>query len=122
METEKDVKTVKAVGYVYFIGARRGPVKIGYTTDPVRRLIKLQAGSPQWLVIHAMHAGTKEDERAYHTQFTKERLHGEWFERSEAVAATMNAIPYLSLWREPFMKPRRARFPFGSPPETSHAQ
>lgn len=80
-------KAVQRDGFVYVIGATTGPVKIGFSTEPDRRLVKLQAGSPKLLRILAVAPGTKEDERALHGKFCKERLHGEWFTRAPEIEA-----------------------------------
>lgn len=74
-------------GIVYFIGPRRGQVKIGFTTDLPARLTRIQAHSPLWLTVLASVEGTVETERNYHRQFNRHRLHGEWFTRSPEIDA-----------------------------------
>jgi hypothetical protein len=71
----------------YFVGGEDGPVKIGYAKDPKRRLVDLQNGSPVRLSILAQTSGGLTRETAYHYQFAKFRLHGEWFERCPDIEA-----------------------------------
>lgn len=74
-------------GWVYWIGGDTGPIKIGWSKDPEKRLKQFQPGSPVELrVIHRV-AGTYNDERRWHNELSNERLHGEWFERGAAMMA-----------------------------------
>jgi hypothetical protein len=74
-------------GWVYWIGGDTGPIKIGWSKDPEKRLKQFQPGSPIELkVIHRV-AGTYNDERRLHNELSNERLHGEWFERGAALMA-----------------------------------
>ena len=74
-------------GWVYWIGGDTGPIKIGWSKDPEKRLKQFQPGSPVELrVIHRV-AGTYNDERRWHNELSNERLHGEWFERGAALMA-----------------------------------
>ena len=78
----------------YFIGGSEGPVKIGMSIDPNKRLQTLQLSSPVRLSILALTSGGAERESAYHYQFADFRLHGEWFERCleiEEEIARLNA-------------------------------
>ena len=68
-------------GFVYFIGSPRGgPVKIGFSAAPRRRLGELQTASPVRLEILGLVSGTREMEQEFHERFAKHRLNGEWFE------------------------------------------
>jgi hypothetical protein len=72
-----------ADGVVYFIGGRRGAVKIGFTTQtPAVRLAALQTGSPVRLFVLATMPGRERDEQAVQMHFKASRLHGEWFRRT----------------------------------------
>jgi len=74
-------------GWVYWIGGDTGPIKIGWSKEPEKRLKQFQPGSPIELkVIHRV-AGTYNDERRLHNELSNERLHGEWFERGAALMA-----------------------------------
>jgi hypothetical protein len=67
--------------YVYFIQAQEGgPVKIGWTYNPVRRLKDLQSASPYKLVIRKLVPGTQRLEHYLHQRYESHRLEGEWFE------------------------------------------
>jgi hypothetical protein len=77
---------VEGQSYVYFVQAEHGgPVKIGFSLDPQKRLIDLQATSPYSLrIIGTIRRKTVEGgrwlEAMYHRTFALSRLHGEWFE------------------------------------------
>src|SRR5512146_2055560 len=67
--------------YIYFIQAKDGgPVKIGWTYNPVRRLKDLQAASPYKLVVRKVVPGTQRLEHYLHQRYEAYRLEGEWFE------------------------------------------
>jgi hypothetical protein len=80
---------------VYFVGGKTGPVKIGFTQQPMRERLKcIQNGSPIKLHVLATLNCTRINERLYHKRFAAFRLHGEWFERCpeiEAEIARLNA-------------------------------
>lgn len=65
---------------LYFIRmGKSGPVKIGFSKNPNKRLESLQISSPERLIIIRVVEGTMWGERAAHRAFQKYRLHGEWF-------------------------------------------
>lgn len=65
---------------VYFIQAEDGgPIKIGYSDDPAKRLIELQTSHHSPLVIRSTISGPPSLERKLHTRFRAHRLSGEWF-------------------------------------------
>lgn len=72
-------------GTIYFVGSSAGPVKIGFTLDLPRRLHRLQMSSPSRLQVLALRPGSRRDETRLHEKHRKDRLHGEWFRRSNAV-------------------------------------
>jgi hypothetical protein len=78
---------------VYFVGGEAGPVKIGFTQQPMKaRLVCIQNGSPVKLHVLATTPGFKQLERIYHKQFAAYRLHGEWFERSPELLAEIERL------------------------------
>jgi transposase-like protein len=83
-----------ATGLVYFM--RRadgvGPIKIGCSAWPERRLSALQIWSPHPLEIVASCQGAFADERRLHRQFADCRLHGEWFEATPELLATIARV------------------------------
>lgn len=74
--------------FVYFIGAAVGPVKIGSSQDPRRRLQALQTASPFPLRLLAKAEQNGEvSEALLHQRFDSARLHGEWFEPTPELLA-----------------------------------
>lgn len=82
------------MSYVYFM--RRadgvGPVKIGCSKVPLSRLEVHQHWAPEPLEIVATAEGDFTDEQRLHRQFATYRLHGEWFEASRPVLATLAKV------------------------------
>jgi|HigsolmetaGSP12D_1036236.scaffolds.fasta_scaffold01876_5 T5orf172 domain. len=73
--------------YIYVIASREeGPVKIGYSDDPSRRLKQLQTGHPETLRIFYQEEigyGRRKAsllERIIHKQNVHKRLKGEWYD------------------------------------------
>lgn len=62
-----------------------GPIKIGCTSSPLKRLRACEIWSPVQLEIIATAAGSHEEEGFLHAKFSDEWLHGEWFEPSTAL-------------------------------------
>lgn len=66
---------------IYFIkpvGAD-GPIKIGFSKDPLKRIKHIQPSSPSILEIAATAPATLYTENAVHRRFINLRIHGEWF-------------------------------------------
>lgn len=78
----RDLRLQAFVGgnWVYFIGASKGPVKIGTTVNLPARLKKLQTGSAVRLKVLVCIPGDAELEAEYHTMFANLRINGEWFQ------------------------------------------
>jgi len=76
---------------VYFIqaGGDDGPVKIGWSLNPMKRLRSLQTGSGQVLRLLAVMPGDRKKERAMHRAFSSRRIHGEWFNPGFALWGTI---------------------------------
>jgi hypothetical protein len=75
------------VSFLYIIAASpEGPVKLGFSADPRKRLKQLQTGSVHVLALH--HTEEVDDsrvkiaERALHKLLGHRRLKGEWFSLS----------------------------------------
>lgn len=79
IQKKKNVKS----GFVYFIKADSGKIKIGWSVDPIERLKTLQTGSPEILTLIGCIRGTREDEGVFHRMFKHYRLHCEWFSYDE---------------------------------------
>ena len=67
-------------GFVYFIQAGDGPVKIGFSTNVEKRMVALQISSPHELALIAKMSGNKALEKQIHERFSRLALRGEWFE------------------------------------------
>lgn len=81
-------------GYVYFIQAfSGGPIKIGYSKNPQRRLAQIQTHHPEHLdLIGVVPANRGELEQRLHQELADWRLSGEWFEDSRAVCRVVEAL------------------------------
>ena len=73
---------VSEKGSIYFLQvADSGPVKIGFTTKPIKqRIMRLQVSSPEKLVLLGYIKGSIEQEKKLHERFTNLKLHNEWYE------------------------------------------
>lgn len=73
---------------IYFIQSEHGgPVKVGRADDLAKRLVGLQTGRPDKLVVIAAAPGTRENESAMHRLLAPWRERGEWFSPSAPVMA-----------------------------------
>lgn len=81
---------------VYFIGGEDGPVKIGFTNELPSRLRSLQNSSPVPVRLLAAVHGDRTREAEYHRKFAADRLHGEWFARSEAIIGELVEIRWVA--------------------------
>lgn len=86
----------KGKTWIYFIrSGEDGPVKIGRAKDPRKRLMRLQTGSSDDLVLETAMLGGPEIEKKLHKAFRRHRIHGEWFrpcvELSRLMAAARKA-------------------------------
>jgi predicted RNase H-like HicB family nuclease len=76
--------------YVYVIGPAEGPLKVGISAKPRRRLSALQTASHAKLVLH--HIRAVDDAEVYlyeadaHARLAKHALEGEWFDVSAETA------------------------------------
>jgi hypothetical protein len=79
---------------VYFIKpvGMDGPIKIGLSSDPGRRLREFGTWSPIPLEIIGTIPGTWADEQYLHECFAGDHLHGEWFCYSDALAVAIKKI------------------------------
>lgn len=73
-------------GSVYFIqqGAA-GPIKIGFSDRPERRVAQLQTSTPERLRILATMPGSKQTEGSLHRRFARHRMQGEWFRPAQEI-------------------------------------
>ena len=54
-------------------------VKLGFTTNVLKRATTIQAHSPMRLIFLILERGTQDDERELHQTWSQYRKHGEWF-------------------------------------------
>lgn len=81
---------------VYFIRvADNGPVKIGRSIDPVRRMRTLQIGFAGRLSIIRVSEGDGASETAMHRRFASRRIAGEWFHFSPEMLTV--AVPPIGM-------------------------
>ncbi len=75
------VADMEGLQSVYFVQATLGgPIKIGKSLDPQKRVTGMQTGSPVPLRLLAQIVEAAEDlEETLHADFAHLRLHGEWF-------------------------------------------
>lgn len=90
------------MSFIYVIGGKHKPYKIGITNNPNRRLKNLQTGHPNKLSIHYTEeipdSCVKLLEKLIHKNVGRYKTHGEWFdiELNEAIAEVKFArIRYL---------------------------
>lgn len=78
-------------GYIYFlwIGPR---VKIGFSTNPYRRLHELRTGMSAPMDKIAVVKGSTQDERRLHKRLKIYHSHGEWFRADEFVNRLLTEI------------------------------
>jgi hypothetical protein len=68
--------------FIYFIqSGEHGPIKIGLSNGPNRRLPQLQTGNPDELLLRHVIPGDLGVERKLHQRFEPARIRGEWFGR-----------------------------------------
>jgi hypothetical protein len=85
---------------IYFIQCEKTKaVKIGISSDPLKRLGQLQTGSPGKLAILGTIPGNEATEANLHRQFSDRRGHGEWFDLSEEEVAGLVEQTQFNQWR-----------------------
>lgn len=69
--------------FIYVIGPREGPQKIGLSKDVNKRLQTLQTGFPSTLFVHHKEPIVAKQvrlvEKKIHTELNYKRVRGEWF-------------------------------------------
>lgn len=79
--------------YVYFAQVRGGgPIKIGCSCGPKSRIYGLQSWCPVPLDFVCMVEGGRDEEFALHDALKDFRMHSEWFEPNEKLAAIIAGI------------------------------
>jgi len=98
----RETKKPKRPTFVCFIQAEHGgPVLIGWSRSPERRLKEFQEHSPYDLVLRKVVAGTVKLECALHQRWDHYRLLGKWFEPQPDMPGCLYAggmIPHAAPW------------------------
>lgn len=97
--------------YIYFMRpvGQVGPIKIGCSIHPEKRLVQISTWSPIPLEIIATALGNSRLENFVHRKFKAQRLHREWFEPCEALLAGIAAIQGGATVEETFNATKRFR-------------
>jgi len=86
--------------WVYFVFAsHHGPVKIGFSIDPMRRLAEIQRDWPEGLRLVGVVPGGFSEEQRLHKRFSHLRLHGEWFRPDDELTTFIRETAHP--WKEP---------------------
>lgn len=90
-------------GYVYAIECG-DLVKIGFSTDPKKRLRILSTGAPEACKLIGYAEGTIRHETEIHFLAAKERVRGEWFRKGPVVSLFLSMLPKIEVpsARRPF--------------------
>lgn len=91
------------ISYIYFIQAgNNGPIKIGYSAKKYikDRLITLQTGNHEKLVLLCTIPGTKNTEKELHKKFKEFWIRGEWFHVNTVLSELISSLPYLGITSE----------------------
>ncbi len=81
-------------GQIYFIQqGDNGAIKIGYSTNPEKRLQTLRTASPLPLRILKIIVGGKTKEKDLHRQFAHLQMDGEWFQSTPELLEYIATLP-----------------------------
>lgn len=79
-------------GFIYAVDA--GEIcKIGWSSNPHRRLSNIKTDNPAVIGLIGYVAGTIQEERALHRQLEPHRVAREWYRREGAVAEFVGTLP-----------------------------
>lgn len=82
-ERVRDGALGRYASWVYFIGQDAdGPIKIGVSEDPAKRLYELQVACAETLTLLGLVHGDETVEKTLHGAFAPDHIRGEWFRRS----------------------------------------
>lgn len=88
--TQRCSLPVRECERVYFVLAGDF-IKIGFSTNPLKRLAAMQTGSPYELIMLADIPGSKDDEQEIHRMFPDIHVRGEWFRDDPRIRAFIEA-------------------------------
>ncbi len=105
---------------IYFIQAgENGPIKIGKSDDPERRLKQLQTAHHKELKLLWVEDGAEEKESAYHEDFKDHNIKNEWFRPDPIIdflCGEVKMYPVKVFWDGNFHN-MNVRVVFGCEPE-----
>jgi hypothetical protein len=73
-----------------------GPIKVGFSRTPTRRISELQRQSPEPLVLREIYLGDRRCEASIHQELAPYRMNGEWFQPSAS------ALVHEAYWGSPW--------------------
>lgn len=79
-------------GFVYFVERQDGAIKIGWSSDVMRRIFELRRGSGAACQLLACYPGDKPDELRLHSTFADCLIGDEWFRAEEHLTAFIDAL------------------------------
>jgi hypothetical protein len=79
-------------GYVYAMRSGSA-IKIGFSTEPERRLLSIATGCADGCELVGYAVGTKEHEAELHALCSKEHIRGEWFREEGVVSLFLEHLP-----------------------------
>jgi hypothetical protein len=77
---------------VYFVQREEGPIKIGFTSDIVRRLAELRKDAGSAVALLACFPGGKPDELRMHERFAPWAIGEEWYARCDELIAFIDGL------------------------------
>lgn len=91
---QRYAKAVATFGAIYALrDDQSGHIKIGHSTDVLRRISQLQTGNSRRLRLVTIIAGQQSHERALHRVFSDRRIVGEWFDdQDKEVSETLREL------------------------------
>lgn len=83
----------REASFVYFIRlGEDGPIKVGNSVNPARRMAELRGWFPYELKFLGQVPGTLPDEEAIHVRFADHWIRGEWYEATQFVLTEVSRI------------------------------
>lgn len=98
--------------YIYFIQIKDGPIKIGRSKDPYKRLIELQVACPYELQLLYFFPGGAKSEHATRHVLIENKIRGEWFWPTERVFREIESEKSISKKGNWFMEKRDTEIDF----------
>ncbi len=92
-EHRPNARALREQAFVYVASrSRDGAIKIGWTSDLVRRMRELPKGIKDAVCLLAAFPGGKPDELRLHARFAAYRIDGEWFRASKEITAWVESM------------------------------